>query len=280
MSHLSSTVIISVYKDVEALSLILDSLAIQTVKPDEIIISEDGKSIEMANFIVTQKERFPNLTHITQPDSGWRKNRALNRAVTSSNAEYLIFIDGDCVPYPTFIEEHLKLKEPNHVLCGRRSEPGPNFSTLLRQKKMTIQEYSATYIRNYFLLKRDNTKHYEEGIYIGSRNPLFSLIRRFGRRDSHIVGCNFSCYKSDLLRINGFDEDFTLPTTGEDSDIERRMRLIGVQMKSCRNAANMVHLDHPKNFNPEISAQTVAMMHSKGNNPYCKKGLDQHKGHE
>jgi hypothetical protein len=44
-------------------------------------------------------------------------------------------------------------------------------------------------------------------------------------KKAHLVGCNFSCFKSDLEKINGFDEDFSMPTTGEDTDIERRMRL-------------------------------------------------------
>lgn len=221
MSHLSSAVIISVYKDVEALSLILDSLANQTVAPDEIIVSEDGDSAEMAAFVLSQIKRFPNLIHLTQPDTGWHKNRALNRAIAASRADYLIFIDGDCVPYPQFVEEHLKLREPNHVLCGRRSEPGNYFSTLLRTRQMSIDEYSSSYLQNFFALKRDKVKHYEEGITLGSGHPLFRTIHRFARHESHIVGCNFSCHKSDMIRINGFDEDFTMPTTGEDTDIER-----------------------------------------------------------
>ncbi|MCL4433076.1 MAG: glycosyltransferase [Epsilonproteobacteria bacterium] len=280
MSYPKSTIIISVYKDTEALGLILDSLIDQTYPSDQIIVSEDGDSREMTEYLSTQSKRFTNLLHLSQPDIGWRKNRALNRAIASAIGEYLIFIDGDCIPYPEFIEEHLKLQETNHVLCGRRSEPGKYFSTLLRTGKMSLKQYESTYLWNFLALKRDNVKHYEEGIYLGSHHPLLHLINRFSRKNSHIVGCNFSCHKSDMIRINGFDEDFTLPTTGEDSDIERRMRLIHVQMKSCRNAANMVHLDHPKNFNPEISEQTVAIMHSKGNNSYCKKGLNQYKGDE
>jgi len=276
MLYRSSAIIISVYKDTEALGLILDSLLNQTLAPDQIIISEDGDSEEMRQFIKTQINRFPNLLHLTQPDSGWRKNRALNRAIAASEAEYLIFIDGDCIPYPEFIEEHLKLEEPNHALCGRRSEPGQYFSTLLRTKSISLKRYESTYLLNFFALKRDRVKHYEEGIYFGSHHPLFHFIHRVSRKNSHIVGCNFSCYKSDMVRINGFDEDFTMPTTGEDSDIERRMRLLNIQMKSCRNAANMVHLDHPKNFNPEISAQTTALMASKDDTPYCLNGLDQH----
>lgn len=275
-----STIIVSVYKDTEALALILDSLENQTRLADEIIVSEDGDSVEMSNFIATQKGRFPRLIHLTQTDDGWQKNRALNRAIAASSGEYLIFIDGDCIPYPQFIEEHLKLQEDNHVLCGRRSEPGAKFSSLLRNKQMSLQRYISNYLVNFFALKRDKVKHYEEGIYMGSQHPLFHLIHRFSRQNSHIVGCNFSCHKSDMLRINGFDEDFKMPTTGEDSDIERRMRLLGIQMKSCRNAANMVHLDHPKVFNPEISAKTTALMESKGDIPYCRHGLDQYTGTE
>lgn len=273
MPYPKSTIIISVYKDTDALCLILNSLADQTFSPNQIIISEDGDSAEMKIFISTQNERFPNLLHLTQPDVGWRKNRALNRAIAAATGDYLIFIDGDCIPYPEFIEEHLKLQEPDHVLCGRRSEPGKQFSTLLRTKKISPKQYESAYLLNFFALKQDNVKHYEEGIYFGSHHPIFHIIHRLSRKNSHIVGCNFSCYKSDMIRINGFDEDFTMPTTGEDSDIERRMRLLGIQMKSCRNAANMVHLDHPKNFNPETSAKTMRLMESKGDNPYCTNGL-------
>jgi GT2 family glycosyltransferase len=271
-----STIIISVYKDVEALALILESLNNQSIPVDEIIISEDGNSIEMADFVLCVQGQFPNMIHLTQEDTGWRKNRALNRAISTANGDYLIFIDGDCIPYPNFVEEHLKLQAKNHVLCGRRSEPGMHFSTLLRKKQMNLQEYISYYLFNLFALKKDHIKHYEEGIYLNSTHFIFKLIHLFARKESHIVGCNFSCHKSDMIRINGFDEDFTMPTTGEDSDIERRMRLLNIKMKSCRNAANMVHLDHPKVFNPEISAQTMALMMSKGDEAFCVHGLNQH----
>ena len=89
--------IISVYKDTESLELILESLARQTIKPDEVIISEDGNSTEMAQYFISAKEKFSNLdlVHLSQEDIGWRKNIALNRAIMASKYEYLIFIDGE-----------------------------------------------------------------------------------------------------------------------------------------------------------------------------------------
>lgn len=278
MPDSSCAVIISVYKDTEALGLILDALLNQSILPAEIIVSEDGNAPSMKTFVESWQVQHPNILHLTQEDSGWRKNRALNRAIAAARSDYLIFIDGDCVPYPEFVKEHLRLKMPNTVLCGRRSEPGERFSTMLRNRSLNLHNYEKQYFRNFFALKKDQVKHYEEGIYLGSAHPIFHIVHVFSRKESHIVGCHFSCYKSDMIRINGFDEDFTMPTTGEDSDIERRMRLIGIRMKSCRNAANMVHLYHPKNFDGETAGKTVALMNSKGDDPYCLNGLNQHMG--
>lgn len=276
MSFPTVSVIISVYKDTEALDLILRSLSEQSLTPDQIIVSEDGDSTEMATYINQISDRFPHLLHLTQTDEGWRKNRALNRAIIACKGEYIIFIDGDCIPYPQFVEEHLKLHEINHVLCGRRTEPGQHFSQLLRQNKLAIKQFTSSYLLNFFALKRDHVRHFDDGLYFGANTFLFSLIRGSKRKENHIVGCNFSCFKSDMIRINGFDEDFTMPTTGEDTDIERRMRLLGIKMKSCRNAANVIHLDHPKIFNPEISSQTLLLMQTKDGNPFCEHGLDQY----
>lgn len=265
------TVIISVYKDVEALNLVIDSLLHQTKEVDEIIISEDGDSDEMKNYYATLNNS--KIKHLFQEDTGWQKNLALNRAINASTNDYLIFIDGDCVPYPTFIESHTKLSEKNAVLCGRRTEPGENFSKLLRTRELNINEFVSQYIQNYFKLKNDEIRHYDDGIYFTPNSFMLKLIKKFRKKENHIVGCNFSCYKSDLEQINGFDEDFHMPTTGEDTDIERRMRHFGIKMNSCRYSANVVHLYHKKIFNKEIATQTEALMETKKDIYVCKDGL-------
>ncbi|MEE1258562.1 MAG: galactosyltransferase-related protein [Paludibacteraceae bacterium] len=43
-----------------------------------------------------------------------------------------------------------------------------------------------------------------------------------------LLGCNFGIYKSDLLKVNGFDERFLAPATGEDTDLEARLARIGI----------------------------------------------------
>ncbi|MGE4456627.1 MAG: glycosyltransferase [Arcobacteraceae bacterium] len=275
-NNIKCTIIISVYKDTDSLDLILDSLSKQTVLPDEVIVSEDGDSKEMAEYCEIAKEKYKNLdiVHLFQEDIGWRKNRALNRAIVASKYEYLIFIDGDCIPYDNFVEWHLKLAWQHTVLCGRRSEPGENISTKMRNRIISVQEYRRNYLKLFFEYKRDqNAKHYDAGIFINPNSFLGKILKKQRDKKTHLVGCNFSCFKSDLEKINGFDEDFTMPTTGEDTDIERRMELYGIKMKSCRNAAIIVHLYHKKVFDDEISKQTLELMNAKGNQFICRNGI-------
>jgi len=267
------SIIIAVYKDYEALDLIIQALKLQTYQNFEVVIAEDGNDLKMNNYIKSIKNI--SIQHLSQEDNGWRKNIMLNRAITSATSEYLIFIDGDCVPHNKFIEEHVRLKEDHTVLCGRRTEPGEYFSNLLRTKQISIEEFFTNYLKNYFKLKKDNIRHYEDGIHCAYKSLLGKLIDMKGKRkEAHIVGCHWSCNKNDLIKINGFDEDFKLPTTGEDTDIERRLRHFGVKMKSCRNFAILTHLYHKKNFNPEISAQTLNIMNNKLDQFICKNGIN------
>lgn len=269
------TLIISVYKDIESLDLILSSVNNQSVKPDEVVISEDCSSAEMSDYLkkATDKYQALELVHLFQEDIGWRKNRALNRAVSASKFEYLIFIDGDCVPYTNFVEWHLKLSSLNSVICGRRTEPGNKVSKKLKDRVLSIEQFSNSYIRLFLELKKDDVRHYDEGLFINPFSYIGKKLKEKRDKKSHLVGCNFSCYKSDLEKINGFDEDFTLPTTGEDTDIERRMKHFGIEMKSCRNAANLIHLYHKKVFNLEITSQTEALMSSKSDIFVCSNGI-------
>ena len=47
-----------------------------------------------------------------------------------------------------------------------------------------------------------------------------------------------------MIAINGFDEDFTRPFYGEDTDIERRLRLLGIRVVCTRYATIQYHLFH------------------------------------
>ena len=116
---MKASLIISVYKNIPFLKSVLDSLKFQTVKDFEIIISEDGNDIKMKNFIENYPFEQP-YQHVWQEDLGWRKNRSLNNAIKAANANWLIFIDGDCILHERFIEMHLLNAKEDVILAGKR----------------------------------------------------------------------------------------------------------------------------------------------------------------
>ncbi|WP_455755648.1 glycosyltransferase [Sulfurimonas sp.] len=239
------TIIISVYKNIKALKLVLDSILNQSIKVDEIIVSEDGTSKEMNDFIATLN--INNLIHLTQEDLGWRKNIALNNSIKKAGGEYLIFIDGDVVLHKRFVEGHLYCSKEKRVCAGKRVELGAGYTQKLHDEEITIDELSNSFIRKIISLHKDKVRHYEDGIYINPKGYLYNNIVQ-KKHINYLIGCNFSCYKKDIESINGFDEDYKHPAIGEDVDINWRFRADGTEVVSCRNIANVYHLWHKKGF--------------------------------
>lgn len=267
------TVIISVYKDIEALELILNSLQTQTYTNFDVLVSEDCKFDDMKSFINNYSSKI-KVNHIFQEDDGWRKNIALNNAIRNSGGEYLIFLDGDIIPYKYFIQNHVDLAEKSRFLSGRRSELGPFFSMLIRKKYLPYRVIEKLYFFFYIFLMLDKGRHLEEGFYLGKGTYLEKKINAKKNKKMSLVGCNFSCWKKDLELINGFDEDYLSPSVGEDGDLLWRLNHFGITCKSVRYVANTFHLFHKRNWG-NAKSENDAKMQAKINNKEfrCYNGL-------
>lgn len=264
------SVIIAIYKDIESLDLILKSLANQTYRESfEIIIAEDGNSVEVRDFVSSLS--YKNILHTTQIDNGWQKNRSLNNAIKESSGELLIFLDGDCIPYSNLVENYEKNADKKTILCGRRVDLGDRYSSKLRSSEYDIKDIENSYLRHYFGMYRDGVRHYEEGIKFN--NFLYSL--KYKNRSSHILGCNFALNKKDILDINGFDEDYITPSVGEDVDIEYRLTQNGCIMKPTRNLTNVLHLYHKIKYDKESNDISMGIYNKirEENIIICKNGI-------
>lgn len=242
MSKIS--IIISVYNKIHELELILTALEHQSFHDFDVIIADDGSGNEMKNFIEAGKMKSKlKITHIWQEDKGFRKNRILNKAVVTAKAHQLVFIDGDCLPHSDFICQHFKNYTPGHVLCGSRVNMSKKLSKQITFKTIQSKEYEGMLgkIIDSFRDKNQRSTYVEEGIYIES-DLIHKIIRRNNPR---LLGCNFSVSKELLIKINGFDENYTGPGVGEDSDIEFRLKRAGAHLKSVRNKAILYHIYHP-----------------------------------
>jgi len=268
------SLIVPTYKDVKALDLILDALQIQTYKNFEVIVAEDDNSKEVEEFLSSYISWY-KIIHVSQEDKGWRKAKILNRAISSSDAEYLIFFDGDCIPYSTFVEAHVVLSEKKRVLCGRRINTGDGLTKDLRNKVISIKEIEKNFFSFWKKFKRDKARHIEQGLYLFPKSSFYRYVIGFLDKKKSLVGCNFSVYKKNMLEINGFDESYSSGDVADDVDVEWRLNKIGVLNKSCRYAANLVHLNHSRKDRKEAHKINYEIMlkKKKNNNFFCEYGV-------
>ncbi len=264
---MKASLIISVYKNVQALQTILLCLCRQTEQDFEIIISEDGENAEMRDFIAHFDFQQPH-THLTQPDDGWNKNRALNRAILAAKSDYLIFIDGDSVLHSHFIEMHLRYAQPNAIVAGKRVKLNKKLSDWLQNNPETaLDKISMRLISRLF--SRKDCRYVEEGFFLNSAQFCTRKVK-------HITGANMSLYKDALLKINGFDENYRLPAVGEDYDIEWRLLGMGYKIRSVRNLAVQYHLWHKENWQEQSENIAYCKQQQAQNAFICKNGLNLH----
>lgn len=269
------SLIVAVYKDIEALSLIVESLKTQTYKNFELIIAEDNNSDEMREFANSIEDM--EVIHTSQEDIGIRKSRSQNNAILAATGEYLIFIDGDCIPYTNFLENHATLAKKGTALAGRRVNLGPHYSTLIRHKKMLPAQLEKQYVLKIPSLIKDCVEnHIEAGFQLNPNSLIFQ--KWVYPKSPSIVGCNFSCFRDDAIAINGFDESYGETSLPDDTDIEWRLRAFGLQVRSCKFAANQFHLYHPRSTRDYSGSQYENdMLERKSKGMFkARQGLDTH----
>ena len=275
MEQLKVSVIVAVYKDIEALELIVEAMKNQTYKHLELVVAEDNNAPEMATFIDSVEGL--EVLHTFQEDNGIRKARSMNNAIIKSTGDYLIFIDGDCVPYSNFVEGHLKLAEKGAVLAGRRVNLGPKYSQRIRSGQLSALSVEKSYLWRLPLIIRDcQESHCEAGISLNSDGYLFNRLVK--HKSPSIVGCNYSCFREDMFTLNGYDESYGQTSLADDTDLEWRFRAYNLTIKSCKYAANMFHLFHGRSHREiDSSKETAIMMERKQQGQFrCEEGLSTH----
>jgi len=238
------SLIISFYNNTELLKMIFAALKKQSFSNFEVVIADDGSSETSVNQVhnLAENATFP-VKHCWHEDKGWRKNIILNEAIRQSEGTYLLFIDGDCIPHHCFIEEHFQARIEGKVITGRRVQLTEKMTRNLKVAQIKNGDIERFWIKMLFLALFSKVKHPENAIRIKKQ-----CLRKIFVKDKEngILGCNFSIFKSDILKVNGFDERFLHPGTGEDTDLNSRLLRAGVGTISKKHLLTMFHIYHKK----------------------------------
>lgn len=255
--------LISTYNWPEALKIVLKSLALQSVLPDEVLIADDGSDYSTKEVIddYSKEVKFP-VVHVWQEDEGFRKSVILNKAVAHTNCDYIVQVDGDCILHRDFFKDHLARIEKNTFLFGSRVN------------------IKADAVENVLEMKDPNFSLFSPSIKNKTRNLRIPALQKLYRSKPEFSqktrGCNLSYWKEDFLKINGYDE--TMEGWGrEDSEMVLRLLNTGVKGKRLRYGGIVYHIYHAeksKEFllrNSEIQRRTI-----QEKRVWCEEGVQKY----
>jgi GT2 family glycosyltransferase len=237
--------IVATYENPRALKLSLASVARQAVRPDAVAVADDGSGPETKAVVEAFAAAHPELgvRHVWHDDRGFQKNAILNRAIASSEAELLVFIDGDVLVRPDFIARHLELARPDRWSSG----------SLIRLDAAATAAVTEELVASGRVFERDWLKAHGAvdrlGTWLKTRplpGPVLNGLDLLTPVQKAWGGANSSAFREAILKVNGFDE--SMRYGGEDKELGVRLTNSGVRGQHLRYTASVVHLDHPRGY--------------------------------
>ena len=268
----SISVVITTYNRPDALTAVVEACFAQSDKNFEIIIADDGSTANTKDCIRGLKARSPvPLEHVWQPDEGFRAAMARNRGILAARGEYIIFLDGDCIPQRDFIAQHRKLACPGYLVSGSRVLLSQAMTQRVLAERIDLPNASAARKLGFRL-----GGHLNKLIQVLVRWP--DLWReRSGFSWRRIKSCNLGVWRRDLDMVNGFDESFS-GWGHEDSDLVVRLFNAGVLRKDGAFATEVFHLWHREALRDHAqSNRRVVLERAANKTVLASKGLNARK---
>jgi glycosyltransferase involved in cell wall biosynthesis len=251
--------VVSTYNNPKALSEIISLIETGTLKPDILHIADDGSAEDNVNLNKDSILAYTGKSiYHWHEDKGFRKSKILNQAIRSSKAEYIVFLDGDCLPHHKFIQDHQLLAREGCFIQGRRC-----FVSETDVASLLDGETSLSKLQLSFKIK---------GMFKSFRTPF--PITAKNQKMKGIIGCNWGIWRKDLIRVNGFDEAYE-GWGREDSDLAARLYNRGISRIIVRGRCLVYHLNHKENkrdrlfLNDQLLGKTTL-----NKRDFCSKGLN------
>lgn len=264
------SVIVTTYNQPAALALVLQSLAAQRLCAHEVVVADDGSGPETLALLNTLEPNLPfPIRHVWQQDYGFRAAAARNRAAAAARGDYLVFLDGDCLTRPALLSRHAALAEPGHFVVGNRILLDSASSARILARQLPAWQW--------------HWPHWLRARLAGEVNRLLPLLplpdgrwRRHRQQWQGARSCNLGLWRSDFIRVNGFDERFA-GWGHEDADLAVRLLKAGVNRKDGHFGLAVLHLWHPEQPRTDEAANWAQLQTAlNSDSSRAMRGLDQY----
>ena len=263
--------IVTTYNRPDALAAVLRGLLAQADRGLEVLVADDGSGDDTRARIETLARGAPiAIGHIWQEDRGFRAAAARNLAAARARGEYLVFLDGDCVPRPEFIARHRALAERGWMTAGNRVLLSEAFTREVLAASVPIHDWTLPQWRA--AQARGDINRSAPLRHL----PLGPLRKLASRRWQRVRTCNLGVWARDFRAVDGFDEVFE-GWGYEDSDLAVRLLNSGVRRKEAAYATAVLHLWHRENDRTREGANWQRLqLRIAGGVSRAERGLAQH----
>ncbi|MGE5162343.1 MAG: glycosyltransferase family 2 protein [Betaproteobacteria bacterium] len=235
------SVIVTTYNRPDALGAVLAGLAAQADRGFEVVVADDGSRDDTRALVEQAGYGFPvPLGHVWQEDRGFRAGAARNRAAERARGDYLVFLDGDCIPRPDFVTRHRALAERGWMVAGNRILLSESLTARALRERLPLHAWSA---RDWSAARRRGDVNRTLPLATLALGPLRKLA---ASRWQRVRTCNLGVWADDFRQVRGFDETFE-GWGFEDSDLAVRLLNAGVKRKEGAFATGVLHLWHREN---------------------------------
>ena len=256
------SVILSTYNAPEWLEKVVWGYSVQSRRDFDVLVADDGSTYETSLLVHRlRRQTGLNIHHVWHEDRGFRKCTILNRAIEAATGDYLIFSDGDCIPRGDFVARHVELARPRCLLSG-----GYVRLPMAVSKRITVEDVFQGRATDPRWLFAHGLRDPKCRLRLASKRTVPRILDMLTTTRATLNGCNASCWKSDVVRVNGFDE--RMGYGGLDRELGERLVNAGVRPIQVRYRAVCVHLDHARGY---ISEDAWRANHALRRETRCRK---------
>jgi glycosyltransferase involved in cell wall biosynthesis len=261
--------IITTYNRPNHLHAALLALSRQSIRPNEIIVADDGSDDSTQKVIehFAASVKMP-VAHVWQEHKNFRAAKSRNNALRVAAGRFIAFVDQDGLAHSNWLAQHSAFSKPGVFNIGGLLMLSEEASSALSEKTIVSGEFE-----NFHLPEEQKRL-----AALQRKASMYSFLRKLGmgiKNKPRLDSGNFSACRADLEKVNGFDENY-IGWGQEDDDLGRRLFTAGIRPRPVITSAKVTHIWHPRDRSAPAKwdrGSNIPYYQRRGVRAYCENGL-------